>query len=160
MNAVIATRTGRVGALGVWVVVCFGAAGIGAGFGPGEWYAGLNKPSWNPPNWIFGPVWTVLYVMMAVSAWRVTCRGPFPGAWAPLGLFLVQLGLNALWTPVFFGWHAMGAAFGVIVVLWFLIASTAWAFGRVDRLAGALLVPYLGWVGFASFLNWTLWRMN
>lgn len=143
-----------------WIVLCFGAAAMGAGFGPGAWYASLNKPSFNPPNWIFGPVWTTLYLCMAIAAWRVSCRVPFPAAWRPLGLFLLQLALNAIWTPIFFGLHYLGWAFAEIVCLWGAILATILAFRKVDRVAMGLLVPYLAWVSFAAFLNFTLWRLN
>ena len=127
---------------------------------PGEWYASLSKPSWNPPNAIFGPVWTLLYALMAVSAWLVWRRAGFGGAGAALGLFVFQLVLNALWSYLFFGLHRPDIAFFEIVVLWVAILAVVLLFWRVDRTAGALMLPYLTWVGFASFLNFTLWRMN
>jgi benzodiazapine receptor len=147
-------------ALAVWLVLCFSAAALGAIFLPGEWYAALRKPSWNPPAWIFGPAWTTLYIMMAVAAWLVWRRG---GCWAqrkPLGLFLLQLVLNAAWTPLFFGWHKPGLAFAEIVMLWFAILATLLVFWKVHRGAGLLLLPYLAWVTFAAALNFTLWRLN
>ena len=127
---------------------------------PGEWYASLNKPSWNPPAWIFGPVWTLLYTMMAVAAWLVWRRGGFAVHRKPLACFLVQLALNAAWTPLFFGLHQPGWAFAEIVLLWLAIVATLAAFWRVHRPAAWLLVPYLAWVSFATFLNFTLWQMN
>ena len=143
-----------------WLVVCFGAATLGAVFMPGDWYATLKKPSWNPPGWIFGPVWLALYPMMAVAAWLVWKRGGFAAQCRPLTLFLVQLALNAAWTPLFFGLHWTGVAFAEIVLFWFFIAATFAAFRPVSRAAAWLLVPYLAWVGFAAVLNFTLWRMN
>ena len=143
-----------------WILLCFGAAATGAAFPPGEWYLSLTKPSWNPPGWIFGPVWTVLYVMMGVSAWLVWRRGGFRAQRAPLTWFLIQLALNAAWTPLFFGLHRLGLAFAEMLLLWCAIVATLLAFRPVSRPAAALLVPYLAWVSFAACLNFTLWRLN
>jgi len=124
---------------------------------PGDWYASLSKPAWNPPGWIFGPVWTALYMMMAVAAWLVWKRGGWQQAhW----LYGAQLALNAAWTPTFFGAQQIGWAFAVIIALWLAITFTLLAFLRISKAAGWLLVPYLAWVTFAAFLNFTLWRMN
>ena len=147
-------------ALAGWLVVCFSAASLGALFMPGEWYATLKKPAWNPPGWIFGPVWSALYTMMAVAAWLVWKRGGFAAQRRPLALFLVQLALNAAWTPLFFGLHRPGLAFAEIVLLWLAIAATLVAFRHVSRPAAWLLAPYLAWVSFAALLNFTLWRLN
>jgi benzodiazapine receptor len=147
-------------ALAGWIAACFAASAIGAFFMPGEWYAQLSKPAWNPPNWIFGPVWTALYLMMAVAAWRIWRLGGFGGQRRPLILFFIQLALNAAWSPLFFGLKEPGLAFAEILVLWLAIVLTIAAFRRADRLAAGLLVPYLAWVSFASVLNFTLWRMN
>ncbi len=127
---------------------------------PDAWYASLHKPSWNPPAWVFGPVWTLLYTMMAVSVWLVWRRGGFALQRASLSLFLAQLALNAAWTPLFFGLHQPGLAFVDIALLWLGIVATITAFRRVHCGAAWLLVPYLLWVSFASVLNFTLWRMN
>ena len=127
---------------------------------PGEWYASLKKPSWNPPGWIFGPVWTALYTMMAVAAWLIWRRGCWAAQRRPLTLFLVQLALNAAWTPLFFGWHRPRLAFADIVLLWLAILATLVAFRPVSRAAAWLLAPYLAWVSFATVLNLTLWRLN
>ena len=143
-----------------WVLLCFGAAAMGGLFMPGEWYATLKKPSWNPPGWIFGPVWTALYMMMAVAAWLVWKRGGFAAQRRPLMLFLVQLALNAAWTPLFFGLHWTGVAFAEIVLLCLAIAATIAAFRPVGRVAAWLLAPYLAWVSFAAVLNCVLWRLN
>ncbi|MEM8946937.1 MAG: TspO/MBR family protein [Planctomycetota bacterium] len=142
------------------VAVCFAAAGIGAQFMPGEWYAGLNKPTWNPPNWIFGPVWTALYTMMAVSAWLVWCKLDWKGGRDLLMLFGVQLALNAAWSWLFFGLHRPELALIDIVALWLAIVATIWSFRPVSQTAAWLLVPYLAWVTFATLLNLALWRMN
>lgn len=124
---------------------------------PGEWYASLQKPSWNPPAWIFGPVWSLLYTMMAVAAWLVWRRAGWGRA---LWIYLAQLALNAAWTPIFFGARQPGWAFVEIIFLWVAILLTLMVFLRVSKPAGFLLVPYLAWVSFAAFLNFTLWRMN
>lgn len=147
-------------ALFAWLLACFAAAASGAMFMPGEWYAALNKPAWNPPGWIFGPVWTALYVMMAVAAWLVWRRGGFAAQRRPLGWFLAQLVLNALWTPLFFGLRQPGWAFAEILLLWLAILATLLAFRSVSRAAAWLLVPYLAWVSFAAVLNGTIWRLN
>ena len=143
-----------------WVLLCFAAASPGALWPPGEWYAALQKPSWNPPGWIFGPVWSALYTLMAVAAWLVWRRGGFAAQGRPLGAFLAQLALNALWTPLFFGLHRPGVAFAEILLLGLAIAWTIGLFWRVQRAAAWLLAPYLAWVGFAAVLNGTLWRLN
>lgn len=144
----------------VWLVVCFAAPALGSAAGPGAWYAELKKPSWNPPGWVFGPVWSVLYASMAGAAWGVWRRGGFRAQRLPLGLFLTQLALNALWTPLFFGLRSPGLALVDIVLLWLALVATLAAFARVHRGAGALLAPYLAWVSFAAFLNFTIWQLN
>ncbi|MCX8090813.1 MAG: tryptophan-rich sensory protein [Verrucomicrobiae bacterium] len=138
----------------------FAAATFGGFFSPGEWYASLQKPSWTPPPWVFGPVWTVLYTMMAVAAWLVWRQGGFAAQRRPLGLFVIQLALNASWTPLFFGLRRPDLAFAEIVLLWVAIAATLAAFRRVSVTAAWLLVPYLAWVSFAAALNFALWRLN
>lgn len=147
----------------VWVAVCLGAGGLGAVVTTPAidgWYRTLAKPDWNPPDYVFGPVWTTLFVMMGVSAWLVWKPGGFHGAILPLVLFAVQLAFNVGWSYVFFGWHQPGWAFVEILVLWLLIAATTVAFFRRSVAAGWLLTPYLAWVSFASVLNFTIWRMN
>lgn len=118
-------------------------------------YLTLAKPSWNPPAWLFAPVWTVLYALIGIAAWRVW-RVEGKGLW----LWWVQLVLNGLWPWLFFGFGKLGWAFGEIVVLWFAILATALVFARKDRTAAWLLVPYLAWVAFATVLNFAIWRMN
>jgi tryptophan-rich sensory protein len=145
-------------ALGGFLVVTFCAPALSAFIGmPGPWYAALNKPTWNPPPWLFGPAWTLLYTLMAVAAWMVWKRVGFA---KPLKLYFVQLALNAAWTPIFFGAHEMGGALVEILALWIAILMTLRAFWAVSRPAGMLLLPYLAWVSFASVLNFTLWRLN
>jgi len=129
-------------------------------FVPGEWYASLQKPSWTPPNWLFGPVWTALYTMMGVAAWLVWQRGGFERRRTALRLFLLQLFFNALWSPLFFGMHNPGLAFVDLLLLWLALVATATAFWKVRPVAGALLLLYLAWVSFAGGLNFALWRLN
>lgn len=145
-----------------WLAVVFATAAIGAAASvqAGPFYATLTRPSWAPPGSVFGPVWTILYAMMALAAWLVWREGGFGVARAALVLFLVQLAANALWSWLFFAWHRGALAFADIVVLWVLVLATLVRFWQVDRLAGALLVPYLLWVSFAAALNWSVWRLN
>jgi benzodiazapine receptor len=133
---------------------------FGAQFMPGAWYAALVKPEWNPPNWVFGPVWTTLYLMMALAAWRVWRVAGIRPARTAFLLYFTQLVFNALWSMLFFGWQRPDLAFAWIVVLLALILATALAFRRHDRVAGWLFAPYALWVSFAAFLNFTLWRLN
>lgn len=147
----------------VFLAVCFAAAGIGGAVTTPKiatWYATLTKPSWNPPNWIFGAVWSALYFCMAVAAWLVWRQGDFKDATLPLTLFAVQLVLNVLWSYIFFGLEKPGFSFGEVLVLWAAIAATMIAFWLRSMIAGVLFVPYLAWVSFASFLNFTIWRLN
>lgn len=121
------------------------------------WYPTLERPSWTPPNWVFGPVWTMLYVLIGIAGWRVL---RVAGAHAAMTTWWIQLALNAIWSPLFFGAHALGAAFIVITLLWFSILRFVWLSRRVDRLASALFVPYLAWVSFAASLNFAIWIAN
>ena len=148
------------GALLVCLLLCFSAAAFGGLFPPGDWYAALNKPAWHPPDWLFGPVWALLYTMMAVAAWRVWWRRGLWAARAALGMFLFQLILNALWSAIFFGLQMIGAAFVHITLLWAAIGVTIYLFHREDPLSIYLLLPYWLWVIFAAVLNLTLWIMN
>jgi translocator protein len=144
----------------VWLAVTFAAAAIGARFLPDAWYQRLNKPTWNPPNWIFAPVWTVLYLLMAAAAWLVWRRYGLAGAVLPLSLFVLQLALNSAWTWLFFGLHRPQEALLDIGLLWAVVLATVITFWGLEPLAGALLVPYLLWVSFAGALNWAIWRRN
>jgi tryptophan-rich sensory protein len=143
-----------------WLLASFAAAAFGGWFTPGTWYASLNKPEWNPPGWVFGPVWTLLYCAMAVAAWLVWRQGGFAAQRRPLRWYAVQLLLNAAWSPLFFGLRRPDIAFAEIVLLWLAIAMTWFTFRPVSRTAAWLLAPYLAWVSFAAVLNFTLWRMN
>jgi tryptophan-rich sensory protein len=149
--------------LAAFLACCFVAAGVGAAVttpGLDDWYVALQKPSWTPPNWVFSPVWSVLYVLMAVAAWLVWRQRGWSRAGGELSLFGGQLFLNVLWSWLFFGLRNPAAAFGEIVVLWAVIAATLVAFWRVSALAGGLLVPYFVWVSFAAILNFSIWQMN
>ena len=145
-----------------WLAITFVAAAIGgaASVNAGSFYAQLVLPEWAPPSWVFGPVWTVLYVAMGIAAWLVWRTGGLRAARGALALFLAQLALNALWSWLFFGWHRGAAAFADILLLWVLIVATLIAFWRVRALAGWLLVPYLLWVSFAAALNYAVWQLN
>jgi translocator protein len=147
----------------VLLTLCFAVAGVGGlATSPNipNWYAGLAKPSWTPPNWVFGPVWSTLYIAMAVAAWLVWRKAGLAGAAMPMALFGIQLLLNALWSWLFFGLHSPGAAAIDIVLLWLAIAATTIAFWRRSAAAGILFVPYLVWVSFALTLNLAIWRLN
>lgn len=149
--------------LGVSIVVCFGAAGLGSLFTTPSiesWYVTLRKPLWTPPNWLFGPVWTALYLGMAIAAWLVWRRAGVSGGKLALTLFALQLVLNVCWSAIFFSAHMPGLAFADIVLLWLLILATVVSFWPISRVAGWLMVPYLLWVAFAAVLNYTIWRMN
>jgi translocator protein len=143
-----------------WLAVTFLAAALGSRFMPGEWYAALDKPSWTPPSAVFGPVWTALYVMMALAAWLVWRDAGFTAARAALSAYLVQLVLNAAWSWLFFGLHRIDLALLNIVVLWATIAVTIVLFRRSSSVAGMLLVPYLLWVSYATALNAAIYRLN
>ena len=153
----------RIAALVVFVGLCLAVGALGGWVTAGsvkDWYPTLHKPSFNPPNWLFGPVWTVLYAMMGVAASRVWCKAWGNRARRPLALFALQLALNLGWSVTFFGLHAIGAAVVVIVALEAAILGTMLAFRRIDGVAAALLVPYALWVAFATLLNVTIWRLN
>jgi benzodiazapine receptor len=153
------TRSMRKGALIGWLALTFCAA-TGAFVSKGDWYADLVKPTWNPPGWVFGPVWTALYIMMAVAAWLVWRQGGWKRQRRPLTLYLMQWLLNAIWTPLFFALHQPGWAFAEILVLLATILVTILMFGRVRLTAALLLVPYALWTAFAAVLNFTIWRLN
>jgi translocator protein len=148
--------------LAAWLGVTFIAAAIGsiASINAGPFYQQLTRPDWAPPAAVFGPAWTVLYTLMGIAAWLVWRRGGFRAAQAPLVLYLVQLGFNALWSWLFFAWRLGALAFAEILLLWVLIVATVVTFWRVRALAAALLVPYLLWVSFASALSYAIWQLN
>jgi translocator protein len=142
---------------------CLAVSAIGAAAtatSVGTWYQTLAKPPFNPPNWVFAPVWTALFFMMALAAWRVWRQiGLRKARWA-LTLFALQLALNLGWSVVFFGYRSIGAALAEIVVLLLAILTTTVVFWRRDRVAGMLFIPYAAWVAFATVLNAALWRLN
>jgi benzodiazapine receptor len=125
------------------------------------WYQGLNKPTWNPPNWVFGPVWTLLYILMGIAAWLVWRRGwDNPQVQVALAIFGIQLLLNLFWSLIFFGLHSPGWAVLEIVALWGFILATIVLFYRLESAAGLLLIPYQLWVTFAAALNAAVWQLN
>ncbi|AXK73731.1 tryptophan-rich sensory protein [Lysobacter sp. TY2-98] len=142
-----------------WMAVTFvaAAAGAAASVDAAPFYAALVRPSWAPPSGLFGPVWTLLYALMGVAVWWAWRHG---ASRRVLGLYVVQLVANALWSWLFFAWHRGALAFVDILVLWCLIVATAVGLWRVRPLSGALLLPYLAWVTFASALNWAVWHLN
>jgi tryptophan-rich sensory protein len=156
------SRGRELAGLAAWLALCAAAAAIG-GIGSadaGAFYARLSRPGWAPPGWLFGPMWTTLYVLMGVAAWLVWKERRWTGARAALTLFVVQLALNALWSWLFFAWRLGAASFAAVVLLWLLIACTTVAFWRVRPLAGLLLVPYLAWVSLATALTLAVWQRN
>jgi benzodiazapine receptor len=157
----VAKQKQIVGLIG-WLVVCYAVSAVGAvaSVQAKAFYGELVQPIWAPPGWVFGPVWTVLYGMMAVAAWLVWRSGGFRVSRSPLYLFLAQLALNGLWSWLFFAWHLGALAFFDIIFLWACILATLVAFWRVRPLAGILLLPYLFWVSFAAALNLAVWQLN
>jgi benzodiazapine receptor len=145
-----------------WALLTLSAAALGAfaSTDASALYAELARPSWAPPGWVFGPVWSALYVLMAASVWLVWRSCGFAGARTPLVLFIVQLAANALWSWLFFAWREGGLAFAEVIVLWCLIVATIASFQRISVLAAVLLYPYLAWCTFASALTFTVWRLN
>ena len=145
-----------------WLAASFAAAAVGgiASANAADFYGQLVQPTWAPPAWLFGPVWSVLFVLMGTAVWLVWRRHGFGGARVALTLFLVQLVVNGLWSWLFFAWRLGAPALADVVLLWLLIAATLAQFWRLHRLAACLLLPYLAWVSFAAALNFTLWRLN
>ena len=146
-----------------WIGICFAVASVSGSWTASEipgWYRTLNRPSIAPPNWVFGPVWTMLYAIMAVAAWQVWESPASPMRTAGLALFLIQLILNFAWSLIFFRHHAIGAALVEIVVMWAAIGATTLVFGRVSSSAAWLMAPYWAWVTFATVLNAAFWRLN
>ena len=145
-----------------WLALCFIASGIGAiaSVSAGSLYGELAQPSWAPTSSVFGPVWTILYALMGVAAWLVWREGGFRAQRPAMILFLAQLAVNALWSWLFFAWHRGALSFVDIVLLWLLLVATVVVFWRVRSIAGALLIPYLLWVSFATALNFSVWQRN
>jgi tryptophan-rich sensory protein len=147
----------RLPSLFVFLILTLATGLVASQFLPDAWYASLQKPGFNPPNWVFPPAWTVLYVLMAIAAWRVWKRD---GSSSAIVLWVVQLLFNAAWMWLFFGLHRPDLALADIVMLLILIVALTFVFWRRDRLAGVLLVPYVAWVAFAAVLNYALWQLN
>jgi tryptophan-rich sensory protein len=145
-----------------WLILAFAAAAIGAiaSADAGTFYEQLVRPDWAPPRWLFAPVWTLLYALMGLSAWLVWRERGFRGARAALALFIIQLGVNALWSWLFFEWRMGALAFAEVLLLWGLIVATIVAFRRHQGVAALLLLPYLAWVTFAAALTFSVWRLN
>lgn len=166
MNKSVVNRSlvSSIAGLIFWIALCFFIAWTGAQVSPGmatsEWYETLYKPGWNPPNWVFGPVWTLLYTFMGIAAWRIWNQYGFTYTKTALITFLVQLALNGLWSQLFFGLQSAGWAFLEIVFLDAAILATIILFSKKDTLAAWLMVPYILWVGFATVLNGTIWWIN
>lgn len=145
-----------------WLAVSFAASAVGAiaSIQAKSFYSQLVQPSWAPPPWVFGPVWTTLYALMGIAAWLVWRTSGFRANRQALTFFLLQLAFNALWSWFFFAWHHGVLSLADIFVLWLLIVGTLVSFWKVRPLAGALLIPYLLWVSFAAVLNYSLWQLN
>jgi len=152
----------QISGLAVWLIITFIAAAVGgvASVNAGAFYTQLVRPQWAPPSTVFGPVWTLLYILMGVAAWLVWRVNGFRAATGALSLFLIQLGLNALWSWLFFEWHRGALAFAEVLLLGIMIIATMIAFWRARPWAGVLLIPYLLWVSFASVLNYVVWQLN
>jgi translocator protein len=154
-----AMEWGAVLSLAAFLGLNFAAAASGAVFQPGAWYRALRKPSWNPPDWLFPIAWAALYLMISVAGWLVWQSAGLAASLA-LGLYVLQLALNAAWSWLFFGLRRMGWAFLECLALWIAIAATIAAFAPISMTAALLMLPYLVWVAFAAFLNLTILRLN
>jgi benzodiazapine receptor len=153
----------RAASLVLWIIVCQGVGLLGGRWTAPEiptWYRGLRKPWFNPPGWVFAPVWTALYLLMAIAAWQVAETGYSPRRTAALLLFAAQLALNLAWSWIFFRRHAIRAALVEIVLMWLAIGAATVAFARIIPAAGWLMVPYWAWVSFAALLNAAIARLN
>jgi translocator protein len=161
-RAPLAFPTRHLAGLIGWLAVSFTAAAVGgfASANAGAFYRELVRPEWSPPAWVFAPAWSLLYLLMGVAAWLVWREHGFRKARSALFLFLIQLAVNALWSWLFFVWHLGAFSFAEVLVLWGLILCTMIAFWRLRPLAGALLLPYLAWVTFASALTYSIWMRN
>ncbi len=140
-----------------FMAACVAAGATGAMFKPGDWYKALSKPDWTPPDWVFPVTWTVLYVLMSWSASRIAV---LPGNAQAMAFWALQIAVNTLWTPVFFGLRRMGAGMAIILCLWAAVAGTLVQFWALDWVAGLMFLPYLIWVTIASALNFSVWRRN
>lgn len=143
-----------------FIAICFLSTFATVRFRPNDWFERLTQPSWRPPNWLFAPVWTFLYLTIAVSGWLVWRERGFADAIWPFAIYAIQLVLNGIWTPIFFGMKRPDLAFVDIVLVWLSIVATIVVFYPISSLAGLLLIPYLAWVSFATALNFAIWRLN
>jgi len=141
----------------IFLVACGAAGATGSMFPPGHWYDQLKKPFWTPPNWLFPVAWTILYLCMSAAAARVAM---LPGSGIALALWALQIALNTLWTPVFFGLQRIREGMGVLVMLWLSVAACTVALSQLDWISGLLFVPYLIWVSVAAALNYSVLRLN
>lgn len=147
-------------ALILWLIICSLPGLFGAQFEPGSWYEMLQKPFWTPPNWIFPVVWPILYILMGFSAWLIWKMEDVSLNGSEFRWFFVQLVLNGIWSWIFFGMHLIATGLAEILLLWISIVFTTMLFWDRNRLAGALLIPYLLWVSYASALNFAIWQFN
>ncbi|AFM15060.1 tryptophan-rich sensory protein [Mycolicibacterium chubuense NBB4] len=156
------TRPKPLVALAISLVAVVIASGVGglASTTSAQDYQRLQQPAWAPPSWVFGPVWTLLYALMAIAAWLVWRSGPWPRTRPALTAYAAQLVLNAAWTPLFFGLGWRGIAFAELSVLWLVLIGTVVLFFRRSAVAGWLLLPYLAWTTFALCLNFAVWQLN
>ena len=149
--------------LGGFLLLCFAVSGLGGvatATSVGSWYQTLVKPSFNPPDWVFGPVWTTLFILMAIAGWRIWRQPRSSTRWRALVIYAVQLGLNLAWSVLFFGLQLVGVALIDIALLLTAIVTTAILFWRIEWIAGGLLVPYAMWVAYALLLNVSIWQLN
>jgi len=145
----------------VYFAACAAAGATGAIYRPGTWYDGLKKPSWIPPNWLFPVAWSTLYVLMSISAARISGMAATNElALLGLGLWALQIAVNTLWTPIFFGLHRLGGGMIVLTLLWLSVTATCVAFWMVDWVSGLMFLPYVAWVTAAGALNFSVWRLN
>ena len=145
------------------LLLCLGVGALGGRSTASQiptWYQSLNRPAIAPPNWLFAPVWSLLYCLMAVAVWRIFLLPPSPARTLAITLFFLQLALNALWSPLFFTLHQIGFAFAELCLLWLAIVAATFVYSRIDSLAAALMLPYVAWVSFAGVLNFFYWRLN
>lgn len=156
------SRMQQISGLVVWLLLSFLVATLGAvaSIQAAEFYGQMIQPTWAPPAWVFGPVWSTLYLIMGISAWLVWRQDGYKGARLALTLFIIQWVLNALWSWLFFAWHMGAYAFVDVLLLWLCILFTIITFNAKSKLAAWLLVPYLAWVSFASALNYSVWQLN
>lgn len=147
----------------IFILICLFAEVVGSYLtftSVKDWYPTVAKPSWTPPSWLFGPVWTTLYILMGISAWMVWKEGGFQQNPFALGIFFIQLAINVLWSGFFFGLQGIGLALINIVILWVLIIAMVITFWQTKQMAGVLNIPYWLWVSYATALNFQIWRMN